>query len=215
MKRHNPKLPSKLLPALVGCALALSFGWAAAADKAAALKAAKNDPRSGALLNVIAAKAARAAGLAAGADGRVPQYIFHSAVNDPTADATAQDTQSETTVVDLGGGKLVSAYNDTGSCCVNNHLTGYAWSNNNGLSWTDAGKLPGSPGGDFGHPVLATHTASGSVYLATLGYFFEYIQVFKSTDAGHTFGAPVNANPAAVQGFELDRPWIADRKSVV
>ena len=200
MKRHSLELLPKLLPALVGCALALSFGWAAAADKAAALKAAKNDPRSGALLNVIAAKAARAAGLAASADGRVPQFISQSPVNNPAADATAKDTQVETTLVDLGGGNLVTAYVDSGSNLGELHFTGYAWSNNNGLSWTDAGTLPNTTGGDRGHPVLANHKASGSVYLATPGWDTRNIQVFKSTDFGHMFGAPVNATPGAMVG---------------
>ena len=54
---------TKLLSLLLGGALCLGASWANAGDKAASMLARKNDPRSGAALNLEAAKAARAAGL--------------------------------------------------------------------------------------------------------------------------------------------------------
>ena len=67
----------------------------------------------------------------------------------PAADLTAQDTQSETTVVHLNGTNIVAAFNDSGSFTGgSNHFTGFAYSGNNGLSWTDGGILPASAGGE-------------------------------------------------------------------
>ena len=181
----------------------------AAAEKQDPLAAALKDPRSSGALNILAAKQWRAVHGSAPA-AIPPQYrIHHSAVNNPGADLTAQDTQSETTIVDLGGGNLVGAYNDSGSFLGGaNHFTGYAWSNNGGLSWTDAGTLPASTEGDAGDPVLAAHRASGAVYMSTLDFTtFNKILVFKSTTLGHTFGAPVNATPGATGNFQ-DKSWI-------
>ncbi|MCI0598327.1 MAG: proprotein convertase P-domain-containing protein [Beijerinckiaceae bacterium] len=197
-------------------AFLLGIGWAAAADDAAGKKtdparAAMDDPRSSAALNVLAAKAAKAAGKLA-PRGPAPQYIFHSTVNNPAADTTAQDTQSETTIIDLGGGNLVAGFNDSGSFLGGaSHFTGYAWSNTNGISWNDPGTLPASAEGDAGDPVLAYHKASDSVFFSTLGFTTgENIQVFKSTDKGHTFGAPVNGTPGfGGTGAFQDKEWLA------
>ncbi len=50
--------------------------------------------------------------------------------------------------------------------------------------------------GDAGDPVLASHDASNTLYFSTLGFNTgENIQVFKSTDGGASFGAPVNGTP--------------------
>lgn len=191
---------------------AAASGTALAAKKLTAADW-QNDPRSGALLNVLAAKEAVKAGYK---PQQVitprPRYIqFNATVNDPAADTTAQDTQSETTVVDLGGGNLVAGFNDSGSHVPisNNHFTGFAWSNNNGVSWTDGGKLPDSAGGDAGDPVLAYHQGTASVYLVTLGFTTgNSLQVFKSTDNGHTFGAPASGTPGFVTTDFQDKPWM-------
>jgi hypothetical protein len=57
--------------------------------------------------------------------GLVPAaaFILNGTVNDPTAD-TGDDTQNTTTVVDLGGGKLVAAWIDS----VAGLHTGYGYS---------------------------------------------------------------------------------------
>lgn len=207
------KIYLKALPLVAGV-LALGTAAALAGGKVDVRQKSLDDPRSGAALNRLAAKEALATGAVAapGPGTPAPRYIFHSPVNDRFADTNAQNTQSETSVVDLGAGHLVAAFNDSGSLLPGgNHFTGYAFSDNNGLSWTDAGRLPNSAEGDVGDPVLAYHQASNAVYLVTLGFTTgENLQVFKSTDFGHSFGAPVNGTPGfATTGDFQDKPWLA------
>jgi uncharacterized repeat protein (TIGR01451 family) len=137
-------------------------------------------------------------------------------VNDPAADATEQDTQSETTVT-LAGGNVVAGFNDSGHCfdpCpfVPGHFTGRAFSTDGGASFTDAGTLPDHPDGDLGDPVLATDEVSGTVYFSTLGgnLVVNHLQTFRSFDGGVTFTAPVNSTPGteAGMGFQ-DKEWMA------
>lgn len=174
-----------------------------------------NDPRSGAALN-------REQALNPGtqpqptSSGVSPNAIIVPPVNNPAADTTAQDTQSETTIAVLPNTPVI-AFNDSGSYTgSNNHFTGYAQSTNSGNTWTDKGALPASTEGDAGDPVLAAHAASGSLYLSTLGFNTgENVQVFKSTDAGNTFGAPVNGTPGYAGSHDFqDKEWItADNAS--
>ncbi len=139
------------------------------------------------------------------APGCTPANVL---VNDPSLD-TAQYTQSETSITLAGPGNVVVAYNNSrlfsnpGSL----HFTGWSTSTNDGASFTDRGALPDSPNGDVGDPVLVYNSATGDVYLATLMFSGSGIQVFKSTDGGVSFGAPVNAAPGK-SGFQ-DKPWLA------
>ncbi|MEP6817517.1 MAG: sialidase family protein [Marmoricola sp.] len=165
------------------------------------------DPRSSGALNLLAA---RNPGVSSPkmfkTDARL--QISQTSVNNPGADATAQDTQSETSVAAIGSGVTV-AYNDSASFNANNQFTGYARSGNNGLSFADRGALPASPEGDGGDPVLAADQSAGVVYMATLGFTTGHnIQVFKSTDGGVTFAAPVNGTPGfGVTGEFQDKNW--------
>jgi hypothetical protein len=192
--------------ALLCSALYLGNSLCTLAGEKGPFTPAADDPRSGAKLNLLAAKRHGATQ----APSQPTRKILAGTVNNPGADATAQDTQSETTVVDLGGGKLVAAFNDSGSFLGGaSHFTGYAFSSDNGKTWTDGGTLPASTDGDAGDPNLAYRAASNSVFLATLGFNTgNTIQVFKSTDNGHTWGAPVNAFPG-IAGGDLDKEWIA------
>jgi uncharacterized repeat protein (TIGR01451 family) len=132
-----------------------------------------------------------------------------SLINDPTADATAQDTQSETAIVLGSGSNVVSAFNDSGSCCVGNHFTGWSSSSGGGTSWTDHGALPGGALGDAGDPVLARSASTGTVFLTTLGFTSgANVNVFRSSDNGTTFAAPVGAY-TGLAGADLDKEWIA------
>jgi hypothetical protein len=129
-------------------------------------------------------------------------------VNNVAEDTTAQDTQSETSIV-LAGGNVVVAYNDseefTGS---NNHFTGYSTSSNGGTSFTDQGGLPASTNGDAGDPVLAFSNSAGAVFFSTLSFnVSNVIQVFKSTNNGVTFGAPV-AGATGGPFDTLDKEWM-------
>jgi subtilisin-like proprotein convertase family protein len=165
-----------------------------------------NDPRSGAALN---REAARNAQPAPPPTFPAPLRINAGAVNDPTADSTAQDTQSETSVAALGN-KVVVAFNDSGSFFGgNNHFTGFASSSNTGATFTDHGILPASVAGDAGDPVLARDNATGAFYLTTLAFSTDdIIQFFKSTDGGQTFAPPVNATPGSSGVDSRDKSWM-------
>ena len=193
---------------VAGVALGVGATPALTAKKKDPAATARNDPHSGAWLNREAARRARAAGFTGGKSA--PPRIALPAVNDPNADATAQDTQSETTIANFGGGNLIASFNDSGSFLGGaSHFTGYAFSADNGFTWTDAGKLPDSSAGDAGDPVLAvdkTLNGTGAVYLGTLAFNGSPfpIQIFKSTDMGHTFAPPVPAG-----GVDADKDWLA------
>jgi subtilisin-like proprotein convertase family protein len=165
-----------------------------------------NDPRSGAALNRDAAKNPAPAPPPL-FPGNAQTRINATAVNNPGADATAQDTQSETSVAALGDNVIV-AFNDSGSDIGGaSKFTGYSQSTNRGQAFTDKGALPTNAFGDAGDPNLAVHTASSSVYLSTLAFnVINAIPVFKSADGGQTFGAPVNGIPG---GVDLDKDWMA------
>ena len=133
-------------------------------------------------------------------------------VNNPSGDPIGRNVQHTPTLVDLGGGKLVAAFYDAASFNgSNNHLVGYAYSSDNGLTWTDGGRLPDSAKGDSLSPVLAFSKSTGAVFLlANDNAGFETIPVFKSTNAGHTFQAPVNAAPGYEgTGNSQFKPWMA------
>src|SRR5207245_9908194 len=105
-------------------------------------------------------------------------------------------TQSETSVVSFGS-TIVVGFNDPGSFQggATNHFTGWSRSSDNGVTWTDGGTLPNSTGGDAGDSTLARDSTSGRIYFATLGFNVSTIQVFRSTDDGATWVAPVNGTP--------------------
>jgi uncharacterized repeat protein (TIGR01451 family) len=114
-------------------------------------------------------------------------------------------THSETTALSFGS-TIIAGFNDSGSLSFGNHFTGWSRSTDGGATWTDGGTLPASSGGDAGDPVLARDTTSGQIYFATLGFTDgDVIQVFRSTDNGATWLAPVNGAPG---GSSEDKEWI-------
>jgi FG-GAP-like repeat len=115
-------------------------------------------------------------------------------------------TQSETSLV-VFGNTIVAGFNDSGSNAgATNHFTGWSRSTDGGATWTDGGALPNSSAGDAGDPVLARDNTSGRIYFATLGFTDDnVIQVFRSTDNGATWLAPVNGTPG---GASEDKDWI-------
>src|SRR5260221_4551967 len=65
----------------------------------------------------------------------VPLTVRRGPVNDPNADTAAGHVQHTPTLLDLGGGKLVTAFYDLGSNTpTNRHLIGYAYSSDNGVT---------------------------------------------------------------------------------
>jgi BNR repeat-like domain len=129
-------------------------------------------------------------------------------VNNPNADATNQDAQAMCAIARVNASTLVAAFLDTGSYLgVAKKFTGYSRSTDNGATWTDLGVLPTSAYGDLADARLAVQASSGAVFLATLPFSVSNaVPVFKSTDGGVTFAAPVNA----AQGSSLtDIPSLA------
>jgi hypothetical protein len=131
-------------------------------------------------------------------------------VNSTVADTSSQDTQSETAVVLGSGSNVAVAFNDSESNSGGaNRFTGFAQSSNGGTSFVDMGSLPASSAGDAGDPALASNTATGTIYLSTLGFSASnVVQVFRSTDNGATFGAPVNGAPGFGSSHILDKDWL-------
>lgn len=130
-------------------------------------------------------------------------------VNDPTADATTQDTQSETALVLGSGANVVSAFNDSGSFLGGaSKFTGFSQSTNGGTNWTDKGALPTNPDGDAGDPVLARSAQTGTIFLSTLSFTAANLDIFRSTDNGATFTGPINGSPGLPSGSQ-DKEWIA------
>jgi len=125
-------------------------------------------------------------------------------VNDPTADATSQDTQSETALVLGSGSRVIAAFNDSGSYGPgSNRFTGWAYSSDGGLSWTDPGALPGN--NDAGDPVLARDVLTGRTYLINLMLSGGGINCFRSDDDGASWMLPVDCAPTAEVA---DKPWM-------
>jgi hypothetical protein len=138
-------------------------------------------------------------------------YLGNILVNDPNLDTTAQDTQSETTIV-LGSGDVVCAgYNDSGSFTFppndDDKFTGFSRSTNDGATWTDQGTLPTNANGDAGDPVLARSSLFGTIFFSTLQFSGSGIRVFRSNDDCATFTPPVQGAPGK-SGFQ-DKEWIA------
>lgn len=127
-------------------------------------------------------------------------------VNSAAADATAQDTQSETALVLGSASDVISGYNDSGSFLGGaRKFTGFSTSANAGSSWTDGGTLPTSDSGDAGDPVLSRNTTTGRIYLSTLAFTGTGMQMFRSDNDGATWLPPVNCAPGMTG--EQDKDW--------
>ena len=128
--------------------------------------------------------------------------------NDPAADTTARNTQSETTIVLASGTNVVSAFNDSGSNVAGaNKFTGFSTSANSGTSWTDRGTLPTAAGnGDAGDPILARNNTTGTILFGTLNFNVAgQLNIYRSTDQGVTFGGAINGTPG---GGSQDKEWL-------
>jgi len=127
--------------------------------------------------------------------------------NNAGAGATANFTQSETTILAFGS-NVVIGFNDSGSNAGGaNKFTGWSYSMDGGATFTDGGTLPTNAGGDAGDPVMARNEATGRIYFSTLGFGSPgTIQVFRSDDNGVTWMAPVNGTPG---GSSEDKQWLA------
>jgi len=129
-------------------------------------------------------------------------------VNNPGADATAQKTQSETTIVLTGANSAVASFNDSGSFLGGvNSFTGYSTTTDMGTTWTDRGNVPLLGDQNFGDPVLARSAATGTVFLSTLAGGANGMNIFRSTDSGVTWSSLANGAPTASSN-NTDKEWI-------
>jgi len=158
---------------------------------------------------------------------RVLLAFNNALVNDPTRDPVgingSFNTQSETaslafTPLNTTEHYVVSAYNDTGEGLNGQHGMGWALSIDGGRTFTDKPTLPYSTDrsqglrGESGDAVLARDTFSGTIYLAANSRPLGAVpgtQVFRSTDNGATFAAPVTALTGISGATFIDKPWIA------
>ncbi len=132
--------------------------------------------------------------------------IPNNLVNNAAADATAQDTQSETTIVLGSGSNIISGFNDSGSHVGGvNKFTGFSTSASAGSSWTDGGTLPNDTSGDAGDPVLSRNATTGRVYFSTLAFSGTGLQMFRSDNNGGTWMPPVNCAPGMTG--QQDKDW--------
>jgi hypothetical protein len=145
----------------------------------------------------------------AGSEDSVLSALTNPLVNDPTTDATAQKTQSETTIVLGSSSNVIGGFNDSGSFVGGaQKFTGYSTSSDSGATWTDKGTLPTNANGDAGDPVLARNTTTGRIYLITLNFTGAGLRLFRSDNDGATFLAPVNPGPGVGASDVLDKEWI-------
>ena len=144
--------------------------------------------------------------------------ISNTMVNDPSADTSDQDTQSETALVLGAGSNIIAAFNDSGSYSgsffsPSDKFTGYAISTDGGASFIDKGTLPSGLLGDAGDPVLARDNISGNIYLTTLSFNSvgeDTLALFRSVDNGNSFNSPVNSTPGFDPDLDSqDKDWIA------
>jgi hypothetical protein len=141
--------------------------------------------------------------------GAQPDTPTNVLVNDPAEDGNnPSDYHSETTVLAAGNNTIISAFNDsTFQFTGNGFLTGVGVSTDGGQSFVDKGRLPSTPAGDAGDPVLARDAVTGRIYLGTLAYHDgSQLYVFHSDDNGNTFSQPVNGAPGV---GSADKEWIA------
>lgn len=136
-------------------------------------------------------------------------------INDTSGDP-AGSTQSETTIAALGT-NMVAGWNDGKNFNVSPGGTGYASSNDGGLTWTDGGVLPvpGSTALHEGDPVL-TNDNAGNFYFSDLytpdNRVTSAIAVCKGNFSG---GVIVWNNPVMVATTTtdfLDKEWIGADK---
>jgi hypothetical protein len=143
-------------------------------------------------------------------------------VNNPAEDTISmQDTQSESAIVLGANSKIVVAYNDTGAYSyptpLNPTLAGYSLSSNGGASFIDQGQFPSSePYWAYADPVLAHSSATGTILMSVLsfntlvGNLGESPLIYRSTNNGQIFSAPIIGGPGFVPGVDLaDKPWMA------
>jgi len=97
--------------------------------------------------------------------------------------------------------RIVVGWRQFNTVSSNFRQAGRAWSRDNGRTWTFPGVL--TPGTFRSDPVVESDSAGNFYYLSLQGTF--QCDVFKSTDGGQTFGAPVPAFGGDKEWFTIDK----------
>ena len=147
---------------------------------------------------------------------RIANVSANVRANDTSGDP-AGITNSETTIAALGM-NMVTGWNDGKNFGVPPGNTGYASSNNGGLTWTDGGVLPIPPGSAARHegdPVL-TNDNAGNFYFADLytpdNGTTSAVAVCHGTFSGGVIVWNLPVMPASTTTDFLDKPWIGADK---
>lgn len=133
-----------------------------------------------------------------------------------THSPTAPDFQSETTIA-RNGNWIVVGYNDTrGFVFADPRVSGYAYSLDNGVNWTDGGQLLNTGAGDdiLGDPDVKTYTSGGGTR------YFAYSSLYRladnrrslcvhiSTDGGVSWTAPREVTSATTAADFPDKEFM-------
>lgn len=108
-------------------------------------------------------------------------------VNDPANDGTngVGSTQSETSTV-ANGSLVCVAFNDSSQFSRNGSFSAFAYSSDNGRTYTRGGAFPnGAFDANFGDPSLAVSARDNAIYYAALSSMG--LSLWKSGDSCHTF----------------------------
>jgi hypothetical protein len=116
---------------------------------------------------------------------------------------TSRFTQTQASIVAFGD-NIVIGFNDSGS--LHGKMTGFAYSTDGGMTFTDGGELPPMFDGDGGDAVLARNETTGRIYFCTQGFSHAEILVFRSDTNGLSWSLPINAAPGVFAAAE--KPWL-------
>ncbi|HEX6791814.1 MAG TPA: hypothetical protein VF247_10935 [Candidatus Krumholzibacteria bacterium] len=131
--------------------------------------------------------------------------------------STAPDFQSETAIA-KNGNTIVVGYNDVRGFALSPiRVSGYSYSHDGGVTWTDGGQLPAA-GGDavYGDPDVKTWTDPNTqtVYFVYSSIYIEPFAgiqtmcVHVSTDGGVTWSGPRENTIATIPGGSADKEFI-------
>lgn len=165
-------------------------------------------------LRITRSAFALAACLVVAAAGRATAAALPTTVvNDAARDTGKAVSQYEPSIVVAADGSLVATFFDSGVLASppttgpEVRLARVARSTDGGRTWSDRGLLAGGPGG-AARGILARSEPTGTLFVVGEGLLSSNtLPVWRSTDHGETFDAPVNAVPGSAAVHRV--AWIA------